>query len=147
MAWLSGGKPDLSDHDNALDRFMQVTRQNNLHLGIDKIRYHKDQVESFGTTYKTEGHKPTNNKIKAIREMHQPTNVRELQCFLGMCNFLFKLGSQALWSLSSIKNGITFSPSACLTNFLLWGVLFGLSPFDVVVVVAVSYYNIMESTI
>ena len=83
-------KPDFSDHDEVLDRFMQVTRQNNLDLGIDKIQYCKDQVKFFGTTYTTKGHKPTNDKIKAITEMCQPTNVRELQCFLGMCNFLSK---------------------------------------------------------
>ena len=69
---------------------MQVTRQNNLCLSINKIQYHKDQVEFFGTTYTTKGHKPTNDKIKVITEVHQPTNVRELQCFLGMCYFLSK---------------------------------------------------------
>ena len=85
-----GGKPDFSTHDKALDRFMQVTRQNNLHLSINKNQYCKDQVEFFGTTYTTKGHKPTNYKIKAITEMHQTTNERELQCFLGICNFLSK---------------------------------------------------------
>ena len=85
-----GEKPDFQDHDKALDKFMQVTRQNNLCLSIEKIQYCKDQVEFFGTTYTTKGHKPTNDKIKAITEMHQPTNVRELQCFLGMCNVLSK---------------------------------------------------------
>ena len=34
--------------------------------------------------------KSINDKIKGITEMHQPTNVRELQCLLGMCNFLSK---------------------------------------------------------
>ena len=69
---------------------MQVTRQNNLCLSIAKIQYCKDQVKFFGTTYTTKCHKPTNDRIKAITEMHQPTNVRELQCFLGICNFLSK---------------------------------------------------------
>ena len=50
-------KPDFSDHDKALDRFMQVTRQNNLHLSIDKIQYCNDQVEFFDTTYTTKGQK------------------------------------------------------------------------------------------
>ena len=45
--------------------------------------------------------------------------------------------------------GVAFSLIVIMlqTNFLLWRVLFGLSPFDVVVVVAVSYYNIIKSII
>ena len=85
-----GEKPAFSDHDKALDRLMQVTRQNNHCLSIEKIQYHKDQVEFFDTTYTTKGHKTTNDKIKVITEIHQPKNVRELQCFLCMCNFLSK---------------------------------------------------------
>ena len=69
---------------------MQVTRQNNLHLSIDKIQHCKDQVEFLCTTYTTKGHQPTNDKIKAITEMCQLTNVKELQYFPGMCNFLYK---------------------------------------------------------
>ena len=30
-----GENPDFSNHDETLDRFMHVTRQNNLHLGIN----------------------------------------------------------------------------------------------------------------
>ena len=52
---------------------MQVIRQNNLHLSINKTQYLKDQVEFFGTAYTTKGHKPTSDKIKAITEMCQPT--------------------------------------------------------------------------
>ena len=85
-----GEYPDFSDHHEALDRFMQVTRQNNLHLDIDKIQYCKDQVEIFGAIYTTKGHKPANDKVKAITEMHQSTNVWKLQCFQGMCTFLSK---------------------------------------------------------
>ena len=45
--------------------------------------------------------------------------------------------------------GVAFSLTMIMpqTNFLLWGVLFGLLPFDVGVVVAVSYYNIIKSII
>ena len=45
--------------------------------------------------------------------------------------------------------GVAFSLVVIMlqTNFLLWGVLFGLSQFDVEVVLAVSHYNIMESII
>ena len=61
-----GKNSDFSDHDEALDRFMQVTRQNNLHLHIDKIQYHKDQVEFLGTTYTAKCHKPANAKLKPL---------------------------------------------------------------------------------
>ena len=53
-----GEKGYFSDHDKVLERYTQVTRQNNLHLSINKIQYHKDHVEFFGTIYTTKGHKP-----------------------------------------------------------------------------------------
>ena len=39
-----GENPDFHKHDEALDRYMQVTSENNLYIDIHKIQYHKDQV-------------------------------------------------------------------------------------------------------
>ena len=82
-------KDDFSDHDEALDKFFQIMK-NNLHLGFDKMQYHKPKIDFFGDTYTNKGHQPTNDKIKAISDMEQPSNVKEQQFFLSMCNFLSK---------------------------------------------------------
>ena len=82
---FGGRKEDFSDHNEALDKFFQITRENNFCLGFDKIQHH-----FFGDTYINKGHQPTSNKIKAISLVEQSTNVNELQSFVGMCNFLSK---------------------------------------------------------
>ena len=85
-----GNEPDGSDHDKAFQAVLDTTRQNNLKLNIDKIQYCHKKVIFFGETYTVNGHSPMPDKVKAITEMTTPTSVTELQCFLGICNFLSK---------------------------------------------------------
>ena len=59
-------------------------------INIDKIQYKAKEVSFFGETYTTNGHRPSAEKIKAIQDMPVPTNVTELQTFLGMCQYLAK---------------------------------------------------------
>ena len=85
-----GEKADGSDHDAALQNFLEVTRKNNLKINYDKIQYKTQSVTFYGETFTTAGHKPADDKVKAIQEMPVPASVPELQRFLGMCNFLSK---------------------------------------------------------
>ena len=85
-----GEKDDLSDHDAALDKFLHVTRNHGLCLGSDKIQYKREEISFYGNTHTVHGHKPAKEKKKAIAAMPRPTNVKELQSFLGVCNFLPK---------------------------------------------------------
>ena len=85
-----GDKEDGSDHNVALACFLQVTCENGLHINFDKIQYKTTEVTLFGKTYTTKGHKPASDKVQAITQMPTPTNVTELQTFLGMCQYLAK---------------------------------------------------------
>ena len=85
-----GDKENGSDHDAALAHFLQVTRENGLRINFDKIQYKTTEVTFFGETYTTKGHKPASDKVQAITHMPTPTNVTELQTFLGMCQYLAK---------------------------------------------------------
>ena len=66
----------------------------NLHLNIklnfDKIQYKQKQVEFFGDMYTTQGCKPSDTKVEAITEMPKPENLKNLQTFLGMIQYLRK---------------------------------------------------------
>ena len=85
-----GNEEDGSDHDSAFQSINQTTYKNNLKLNIAKIQYHQKKVTFFGETYTVDGHQPMPDKVQAVTEMTMPTSVTELQCFLGMCNFLSK---------------------------------------------------------
>ena len=64
-----GDKDDVSDHDETLHKFFQTMGENNLHLGFDKMQYHRSKINFFGGKYTNKGHQPTNDKIKAISDM------------------------------------------------------------------------------
>ena len=85
-----GNEEDGSDHDHAFQSVLETTHNNNLKLNIAKIQYHQKKVTFFGETYTVDGHQPMPDKVQAVTEMTTPTSVTELQCFLGMCNFLSK---------------------------------------------------------
>ena len=85
-----GYKADHSDHDTAFTRLLQTAHENNVKLNFEKLQYKQTQVDFFGETYTTDGHKPSSDKVKAITNMPQPANKKELQSFIGMVNYLGK---------------------------------------------------------
>ena len=81
---------DGSDHDQHLSEFLHLTWQHNLKLVYDKVQYKAQEVCLFGSIFTAIGHKPEDWKVESINKMPLPTNVRNLQCFLGMVNYLNK---------------------------------------------------------
>ena len=59
-------------------------------INFDKIQYKQKEVEFFGETYTTQGCKPSDTKVKVITEMANPENLKDLQTFLGMVQYLAK---------------------------------------------------------
>ena len=45
---------------------------------------------NFGETYRKQGCKPSDTKVKAITEMPKTENLKDLQTFLGMVQYLSK---------------------------------------------------------
>ena len=59
-----------------------------MHLNPDKIHLNASEVPFFGNVLTRNGIKLAQSKIKAIKDWPTPTNVKELQSFLGMVNYL-----------------------------------------------------------
>ena len=85
-----GYNEDHSDHDKAFSKLLHTAQMNNVKFNYDKLQYKKTQVDFFGETYTTDGHKPSSDKVKAIADMPQPVNKKEVQSFIGMVNYLSK---------------------------------------------------------
>ena len=64
-----GYQEDKQDHDIAFTKLLETTKKNNIKLNFDKIQYKQKEVEFFGKIYTTQGHKPSDTKVKAITEM------------------------------------------------------------------------------
>ena len=71
-----GYKPNYSDHDQAFTSLLQTAR--GVKLNFDKLQYKQNEVDFFGETYATKGHKPAGSKVSAITAMPSPTNKKQL---------------------------------------------------------------------
>ena len=85
-----GYQEDEWDHDKAFTQLLKTAKKNNIKLNFDKIQYKQKEVEFLGETYTTQGCKPSDAKVKAITEMPKPENLKDLQTFLGMIQYLSK---------------------------------------------------------
>ena len=85
-----GYQKDEQDHDITFMKLLETIKKNNIKLNFNKIQYKQKEVEFFGKTYTTQGHKPSDTKVKAITEMSKPVNLKDLKTFLGMVQYLSK---------------------------------------------------------
>ena len=70
---LVGKQHNHKHHDIALTNLLESARRCNIRLNFDKLQYKKTEVNFFGETYTTDGHKPAQSKVSAIVEMPPPT--------------------------------------------------------------------------
>ena len=57
-----GNQQNHRDHDIALTNLLETARRSNICLNYDKLHYKVTEVDFFGETYSTDGHKPAQNK-------------------------------------------------------------------------------------
>ena len=78
-----GYKPDHSDHDQLFTSLLQSAQKCNVKLDFDKLQYKQNEVDFFGETYTTSGHKLARSNASAIiASLHQPTRNKS-SCLLA----------------------------------------------------------------
>ena len=65
---IVGKKTNHSNRDQALTTLLDMARKCNVHLNYDKLQYKKQEVEFFGETYTTKGHKPAQSKCLQLQQ-------------------------------------------------------------------------------
>ena len=91
-------------------------KKKNIKLNFDKIQCKQNEVEFFGKTYTTRGCKLSDTKVKAITEMLKPANLKDLQTFLGMVQYLSKFSpriaeiAELLWDLTKKHTPYAWGP-------------------------------------
>ena len=66
-------RQNCRDHQVALTTLIETARKCNVNLNFDKLKCKKTEVDFFGETYTTDGHKPSQSKVSTIVEMLAPT--------------------------------------------------------------------------
>ena len=70
--------------------FLDCCVEHDLHLKPDKIQINVDSVSFFGQMLTKQGLMMDENKWRVIQDWPIPTNIKELQSFLGNVNYLSK---------------------------------------------------------
>ena len=94
---------DGKDHDETLQRVLQVCREVDLKLNRDKCHFRCTSVPFFGEIISRYGVKPDPRKLKALMEMPPPKTKKELQAFLGIINYLSKFPPSTANICDSLK--------------------------------------------
>ena len=78
------------DHDKNMLSLMERCKEQNITLNRDKMQLKKSQVCLMGHLLTAKGVQADPEKIRAITEMPNPTDVKGMQRFLGLVNYLSK---------------------------------------------------------
>ena len=87
------------EYDCNVITFLEGCLEVDLKLNLSKIRLKCSKVPFFGQCISAERIKPDPNKVKAIKDWPVPSNVQELQSFLGSVNY----SSHFVQELSSLR--------------------------------------------
>ena len=78
-----------------------------MHLIPDKIWLNASEVPFFGNVITRNGIKLVQSKIKAIKDWPTPTNIKELQSFLGTVKLLEEIHTQPIQTLCTVTSMLT----------------------------------------
>ena len=101
---IVGKQQNHRDHDLTLTTLQNTTRKCNVRLKFDKLQYKKTEVDFFGETYTTSGHKPVQSKVSTITGMPAPTCKEQVQLFIAMIHYLSKFSARLSELVEPIRN-------------------------------------------
>ena len=82
----------------------------------EKCVFAKEEITFFGHKINKQGIQPTPQKIQIIKDFPKPTNLKELQRFIGMINFCNRFIPKMAVILQPIINAIKGSKSINLNS-------------------------------
>lgn len=77
----------LQEHVDLLKRLFEVLHQAGVTLNLEKCNFFKESLEYVGFILTTDGLKPQDSKLDAIRNIPSPKCVKDLQSLIGLTNY------------------------------------------------------------
>ena len=78
---------DEKEHLQHIQIIFDRIRQHGLKLKLKKCAFFQEKTGYLGFVINKDGVKPDPDKVKAIRTLPEPKNVREIRGFIGMCSY------------------------------------------------------------
>jgi Reverse transcriptase (RNA-dependent DNA polymerase) len=79
--------PSLVEHEAHLRQVLGVLRDNGLVVNPDKCQFSRETIEFLGHVVTKDGLSPLESHVGALVNFPPPSNVKQLQQFLGLLNF------------------------------------------------------------
>ena len=80
----------IADHDEKLKKLLLRCRERGLKLNKHKLRLRQKEVRFIGHLITADGLKPDPEKVRAVEQMPEPTDVAGVRRFIGFVNYLSK---------------------------------------------------------
>lgn len=80
----------IEHHFHVLEKVFKLLVANLLELRLDKCRFFQTKLDYLGYTITSEGIRPTNQGLEAIKKFPIPRSIKDVQSFLGMCSYFRK---------------------------------------------------------
>ena len=77
----------IEEHHIHVRRVLKKLLENNLYVKLEKCEFDKSETTFLGYVISKDGLKMDKEKVKAILDWPIPTNVKEVQSFIGLCNY------------------------------------------------------------
>ncbi|GBG42333.1 hypothetical protein CBR_g75806, partial [Chara braunii] len=112
----------MEEHMRHLEELMQILKDTQLHLNLEKSEFGRDSVIYLGHRLSAAGLEPEATKVEVIQKWPQPANVRELRSFLGLASYYrkfvpkFSIIARPLSRLTSKNVSYTWDEE-CMTTF------------------------------
>ena len=81
---------DETEHMINLESVLKRLEEYNLHIKAEKCKFFEDSIEYLGYIISNKGKEPNPERLRAIEKMPEPTNIKELESFLGKVNYYCK---------------------------------------------------------
>ena len=81
---------DSEQHDERLNEVLSLLNEHHLSLNTGKCVFSATEVDFFGYSVSAVGVRPLESNVKAILDLPEPKNTKELASFLGTTNFNLK---------------------------------------------------------
>lgn len=79
---------DEKAHDDALEDVLKVLKENDILLNAEKPEYKVSKTDFLGQELSCNGVRPTETKVKAVKQFRIPETSEELRSFLGLISYV-----------------------------------------------------------
>lgn len=81
---------DWDEHCTRVEQVLRKLSENDITLKLEKSKFIAKEVQFLGFIISEKGITPAPNKIEVIQNFPTPKNKKQLQSFLGLCNYYRK---------------------------------------------------------